>query len=539
MAKISQSNEKYPIALLGIVLFSFAINSIGIGWGLPDFNGWAADELIPLRVLEGFEKGFVNGWHYKYPPVHFYLLTLVYSPLLLLHKLHWINVYDLPTYTVLFYLGRGLTLLMSGGLLFIIYLCGREIFDNKSSLLTVAIASLSINYIYYSKTLNLDIPYLFWLMLSMLFYLRILKDHNLKDYLLFSLMAAVTVATKDQAYAFYLLTPLFIVWQHYRNLKQQQPEISFIQSLGDRKIKLSLAVGIGAFLLLHNVIFNLEGFFNHVNLIVGGNAKIKPRYEENIWGQLKMLKKTMTHLRFSMGWPFYTICLVGFFRYLPKIKQNFLLYCLWIPVVSYYLFFIALVLYNDVRYLMSIAIVLAFFGGKLLADWLNPLQGQFRLKILVVTVLTIYTIAYGLTVNVLMLQDSRYIAEAWMAENIPSTKIVIGAGDRKYLPRLDSWNAEIFKYPTLELFSTMTPDYIIFSSGQDIRRFEQDSPEYQFFDSVSNGSNGYDLIWQDESRPTWYLWNRQEVEYRNMRDRHIYSNFDKINPRIKIFQRRN
>ncbi len=61
-------------------------------------------------------------------------------------------------------------------------------------------------------------------------------------------MTAFTVATKDQAYAFYLLTPLLIVWQHDRVCQQQQPN-----------------------------------------------------------GQLKMLRNSLTHLRLAMVWQFYAI----------------------------------------------------------------------------------------------------------------------------------------------------------------------------------------------------------------------------------------
>lgn len=534
------TNQK-AIALGLILLLSFIINLIGINWGLPSYNGWAADELIPSRLLEGVEQGFANGWYYKYPPVHFYLLTIVYAPILLLHRLNVVNVYDLPTYTLLFYLGRFLTVLMSVGLLFIIYLCSRELGNHKSALFTTLISSLNLNYIYYSKTINLDIPYLFWFMASLLFYLKLLKSHHLKYYLLFSLMAAVSVATKDQAYGFYLLTPFFIIWQHYRYLKQKNPEMSFRQSLSDRKITGSIAVGIGTFLLLHNVIFNLDGFFNHVNLIVGGSAKIHPRYEASVWGQLQMLRQTLTHLRFSMGWPFYAIALIGLFQYLPKLKQNYLCGGLLIPFISYYLFYIALLRDNDVRYLMPIALMLAFFGGQFLADWLNPLSRLFPLKVIAVTCLTIYTIAYGCTVNALMVQDSRYYAETWMQQHLSSDEseeLILGVGDEKYLPRLDQFNAEVARDPTLEILATRKPSYIIMTSGQDVRRFAPDSPEYQFFTRVMNGTNGYDLIWEYESTPRWYLWNRQEVEYRQMNDRAIYSNFDKLNPRLKIFHRR-
>ena len=65
-----------------------------------------------------------------------------------------------------------------------------------------------------------------------------------------------------------------------------------------------------------------------------------------------------------------------------------------------------------------------------------------------------------------------------MKQNIPSDTKVFGAGDRKYLPRLEPWQEEIVKYPTPESLSAIQPDYIVFSSGHDIRRFAEDTPEY-------------------------------------------------------------
>jgi 4-amino-4-deoxy-L-arabinose transferase-like glycosyltransferase len=532
-----KSHNQIAIALIILLLFSFCLNTCGIWWGLPSFSGWAADELIPLRVLEGMEKGFSNGWHYKYPPVHFYILAVFYSPVWLLHKLNIIDIYSLPAYTFLFYIGRFLTVFMGSALLLIIYLCGLEIYDRKSSFFAVLITALSVPLIYYSKTINLEVPYLLWVMLSLLFYLKLLKHHRLKDYLLFALTAAIAVCTKDQAYAFYLLTPIFIIVEHHRYLKQDNPDITLKDSLTDKRIILSLAVGIGAFLLLQNIIFNLPGFLKHVKLITAGGGSIRPRYEQSIVGQLQMFRQTLTHLRFSLGCPTYIMCLLGFTSILYRLKNNYLLASLLVPTISYYLFYVCVVWYNNVRYLMPLAIILALCGGKFLGEFLNPEKNLFKGKAILVTALFIYTFAYGFSVNILMMQDSRYYVEQWMQQNIDKNALIVNTGGNKYSPRLDRFRSEDVDAPSLELLSTKKPEYVIVSSGYDIRRFEKNAPEYAFFDNLNKEIN-YKLVLKYQSQPKWNLFDRQELSYRDLDKMYIYSNIDKINPEITIFKRK-
>ena len=532
-----KSDNKITIVLIILLIFSFCLNICGIWWGLPSFSGWAPDELIPLRVIEGIEKGFSNGWHYKYPPVHFYILAVLYSPVWLLHKLNIIDIYSLPAYTFLFYIGRFLTALMGCVLLLIVYLCGLEIYDKKSSLWAVLIIALSVPFIYYSKTINLEVPYLVWVMLSLLFYLKLLKYHHLNDYLLFALTAAIAVCTKDQAYAFYLLTPIFIVVEHHRYLKQYNPDITLKESLTDKKIILSLVVGIGAFLLLQNIIFNLPGFLKHVKLITAGGGSIRPRYEQNIFGQLQMFRQTLTHLRFSLGWPIYIICLLGCASILSRVKKNYLFVSLFVPTVSYYLFYVCVVWYNNVRYLMPLTLILALCGGKFLGEFLNPEKTLFKAKVSLVTFLFVYTFAYGFSVNILMMQDSRYYVEKWMQQNIDPSALILNTAGNKYSPRLDNFKSENVDVPSLELLSQKKPDYVIVSSGYDIRRFEKTTPEYAFFDNLNKEIN-YKLVLKYQSHPQWNLFNQKELSYRELDKMYIYSNIDKINPEITIFKKK-
>ena len=68
-------------ALLIVIAGSTALNVVGVWWGLPAL--WAGDEITPTSVLLSLSQHFTHGWFNRYPPVHFYLLTAVFSPWLI------------------------------------------------------------------------------------------------------------------------------------------------------------------------------------------------------------------------------------------------------------------------------------------------------------------------------------------------------------------------------------------------------------------------------------------------------------------------
>src|SRR5215831_16645143 len=144
-------------AILWVLVVSVFLNLYGIWWGLPSYRGWATDELFPAKVFRGMLSGLSFGA--VYPPFHYYLLTILYSPLALLHLLHIVDVRSLPTYTFLFYVGRCVSVIMGTGIVLLVYLCGREIKMGKSSVFAALIIALVCPFIYYSKIANLDVPY--------------------------------------------------------------------------------------------------------------------------------------------------------------------------------------------------------------------------------------------------------------------------------------------------------------------------------------------------------------------------------------------
>ena len=148
--------------ILLVLLLSVALNLTALWWGLPAHSTWAADEIQPSHVLAGLNRGFSRGWYEKYPPLHYYLLTAAYSPALLLDKLGVLNIKRLYGYTLLFVIGRLLSVAMAAGCIFLVYKCGREILDRRAAVLAALVTALLTPFVYYAKIVNLDVPFLFW-----------------------------------------------------------------------------------------------------------------------------------------------------------------------------------------------------------------------------------------------------------------------------------------------------------------------------------------------------------------------------------------
>ncbi len=521
-------------AVSSLLLCSLILNCWGIWWGLPSYHGWAIDEIIPQQVLSGIDANFSHGWHYKYPPFHYYLLTVTYLPILLFDWLNLVDINSLPTYTLLFYLQRFVSVFMGIGIIFLVYLCGKEIYEARTSFLAALMTALICPFVYFSKTTNLEIPYVFWFVLSLLFYLRILKYQKLRDYLLFSGAAVISICTKDQAYGFYVLTPLFIIIIHHVSQKQKQKNVQLWQSLIDKKIIFSLLLSVGLFFLLHNILFNWSGFIAHVKLLTEQAGDAPKTFKGGISENLKLLGQTLKLTSFSFGRPMFVVCLVGLINSLVRKKKNYLLLSTLVPILSYYLFYISYIAYVRDRFTLPVCIVLTFFGAHLLKKLLRPNYKYFKFMAFAVSILFAYTLAYSSSVNILMSQDSRYYVEKWLSKNISDSDLILSIGQQEYLPRLEIYDEVMnTRSPSLsnDYLLEVNPDYIITTSSFDIRRSKPGTTRYDFFNSLKEEKYGYKLVLKYQSQPTWNLLKPdKKLTYHD-------TNLDKINPEIRVYSK--
>src|SRR5262245_5585603 len=136
---------------------SLGLNAWMVTWGLPSITGWAPDELLPTAVLDAAARHFSNGWHDKYPPLHFRLLSVLYAPFAGAER-----PVSPETYHRLFLVGRTTSLLMGTGIVLLVYLCGRRMMDERRALAAAALVAVMAPLVFYAKLANVDVPYLFW-----------------------------------------------------------------------------------------------------------------------------------------------------------------------------------------------------------------------------------------------------------------------------------------------------------------------------------------------------------------------------------------
>jgi len=510
-----------------ILILSLFLSILGIWWGLPSHRGWAADEIIPSEVLDGINHQFFsNNWYGKYPPFHYYLLSFIYVPFLILDQLNFLNISSLPAYTGLFYLGRFLSVLMGTVLVFLVYKCGQEIYDRRSSLFAALMTALIVPFVYYSKMTNLDVPYIFWFILSLYFFLRILKTHQTRDYLLFSLTAVLSICTKDQAYGLYVLAPLVIIFSDWMRKKKTKKHLSLFHSLWDRNYLIPLLLAILLFVIVQNIFFNAPGFIMHFKLIFGPLSKDYQVYERSFSGYMDLLWQTLRQIQFSLGWPLFLLSALGLLISLFQKKKNLILLSLLVFPVSYYLFYISIILYNYDRFNIPVCIVLSFFGGKCLSDWIGDKQKFFKLKILLLATVFAYTFFYSFSVDLMMVKDSRYPAEKWIKENIDREAVIAVATHQEYAPRLAGYKWFRLVGPLKTLERSELPDYVLFNANYS-RRFAAHTPEHELYYQFSRKEIIYKLVFRHKSKSPWILLNCQNIA----------TNLASINPEIFLFKR--
>ncbi len=154
LARPDRARRRLGPALRWIVAGSLLLHVAGLWWGLPR-SGWAADELMPVGVVDAVSLHFSHGSFTRYLPFHFYLLTVAYSPLLLLRALGRL---DPRPYLELVVVGRLVTVAMSACTIVVICRCGALSFGRRAGLFAAAALALVAPFVYYSKTANVDAP---------------------------------------------------------------------------------------------------------------------------------------------------------------------------------------------------------------------------------------------------------------------------------------------------------------------------------------------------------------------------------------------
>jgi hypothetical protein len=513
-----------PLWLLGGCTALFAS---GAWWGVPAHGSWAPDEVTPGDVLTAIDARFAGGWATIYPPLHYAVLALVYLPHRVAAALGLIELPALQTVAQLTVLGRLVSVAMGTGLVALVYHIGREHFGARAGLYAAAISAVALPLTYYAKTANLDVPYVFWLTMSLVFYTRIGSRGAPKDFYLFTLAGVAAICTKDQAYGFYVLPAIWMAAGALICRRRPSPPPG-VPGVGVLARMTGLA--ILAFVVFWNLPVNLEGFREHVRLITGPASEGFRMEPNSPGGHVRLLAAALVQVAQAMTWPLAGVA--AWAAVSAVATRHALVSWLLVPAVSYYVCFIGVVGYHYDRFFLGIIPIGAIAAGWWLQTWSAPGASARRWRLAAVAAALVYGASRGVALDVLMIQDARYAAERTLREHVAPADRVGAAGMSIYLPRPERhpWHA-IEEDPGV---LRQGPEYILVNAGYALR-FTPDSRRGQFYEALGSGEAGYRRLARFET--TLRLSPLAlERRFRQLREDE-YSNLPKVSPTIDVYVR--
>jgi 4-amino-4-deoxy-L-arabinose transferase-like glycosyltransferase len=501
LARLSEMlGRKWDAPLAGILALSFVLNSFGFWYALPypppatwqppgvSVQNWAFDSIAPVDPLAAGVDLFSWGrWSRKvfdYPLAHYMVLGAVYAPYLLVLFLTGGFVEDpspgypygladpVTTLTVLTVLARFVAAAMGTGSVFFVYGLTVEFFGRRAGLFAAISVALGYVFIFYAHTENLEIPYLFWALLALWAYARVIRVGGHRNFILLGVGSALAIATKDQAYALFTLMPAAVLWAHYRLHQPSAPTLSQVVPWLVHRHLVSAGLGfVAAFTLGNNLLFNFPRFVLHLQFLLR-NPTLDRYLDPTAPGDyLRLFQLTLYYLQAAMGWPIFVLAGLGLLHVLWRHRASS--WPLMLPLLSYYgLFIFGNLFYVHARHMLPVAILLAPFVGKLVNDLLeNPALPRWALCGMLAATYT-YSAVYGFSVNLTLICDSRQQSADWLSVHAPVGSQIEVYSPRLFLPRyLEDYRVEAARFDLAHQeysdgLRRRQPDFVIVTEQQ-------------------------------------------------------------------------
>jgi hypothetical protein len=468
-----------------MLVFSLVIFSIGIDWGLPGIETWCPDSLAPYHPLLGLSKLFSFGYFNKYPLVHQVILAVVNIPVLAAAAIKSVSADGLDVFrffslirsenyaTALILIDRSVSVLMGVGVVYLVYRCCLELFDEGTALFAALFVSLNAALNYHAHVAKVDVPYVFWGMAGIYYLIRIMKYDRRLDYILCAAMICLSFGTKDQGYAIFVIPVIIylLVWQK----RFIYPAVSYRDFLLKKNPAFFFTAFAISAVLVENVFFNFGGLIKRFTHLTGIGTLASINYSMDFHGIVSLLYMTaQITAENAMGVPFFIMSISGAavlgYRGRKDFRELSLQLIFLVAVISYYVFFIQIARQNAYRFTLPISVFLSVYGGYAFNVLHKKLYGSRALVFYFIVVLCgIASVYTTVSINYNLITDVRYRAEKWMSDNIQPGSRIEYYSYLHYLPRFPESARSYRIKEDIAAVETRKPDYIVLSSSYDYR----------------------------------------------------------------------
>ncbi len=296
------------IAFVGLSLAAVA-------WDLPSSFSWENDGVAPRDIFAGIAENLRPGSAFRYPLLHPLALGLLCLPVLLPAALRApsLRLADLQpailapaVMTACALIGR---LVAISAALVALAALGRiagRLAGRRASLWTEAFAAANLSFGYYARATNLDGPALMWTVLSVERLMRVGDGGDGRDLTMGAVFAALAIATKDQAFATYVLIVPF-VWVAIGRAREAGIAAPSL-AVGARAGGIAAAVYAAA----SGALFNPTGLATRLRALTGpasGDYRAYTRDSLGLWANLRDLVTAQGELWWP--WPIVALAWMG------------------------------------------------------------------------------------------------------------------------------------------------------------------------------------------------------------------------------------
>ena len=450
----------------GWVIAAVVVHLFAIGWDLPGAWGWENDGIAPRDFVAGVANNLAWGSGHRYPLLHNLIVAIPCLPALIMavasaESMDFTSVRAALLTPGLMTYCSVVIKLVSVGFAALTYLVlariARRLFGAAAGRWTVLVVATNLSCAYYGRVSNLDGPYMMWTVLAMDRLLNTAETGERRDYALFMLFAAAAVATKDQAYAaFILLVPIYLVivpWQR----------ASLVATVRGAFIG---ALGYG---VMSAALFNPVGFWHRVKTLSGPNAQDWRLYPRTFEGAMQNIVDVFwSQPTFWWPWPMVIAAWLGVLWVLlgpqqtergatddealrrhedgdfrprgsglglsPRVNVRLWQLAPWVAALSSFIGFTLVVGRTEHRFLLPQAFWLSIYAGVLfsrLPRFVGP-----RAATAVAAVIVAFAAVPPLALMATQLKDPRWTVTRWLADRPEGTVVEI-YGKVVYLPHLD------------------------------------------------------------------------------------------------------
>jgi len=437
---------------LRVVLFGAAVlHGIALTWGMPASDGWDVDGVAPRDIFPGVGLTYAPGHYFTYPPLHLALIGVLTFPVLLAAVVRAgttsvpavIHAIIAPVFmTPIAMTARVLAFAMSLGIVLAIAKVTEEIAPGRHKALAGAaagaLAAVGVPFTYYAHVTNLDVPYLFWGWLATLAWVRAIARREPGRLRTAAVCAALAIATKDQAYAMFILAAPFtvIAWVLVDRANARRVGASAI---------VGAAIAAGLVLVIDGALFNPRGFAARLAFLAGPASRDYATYAATNVGRKSALVDTLRAFTWHYPWVIAPFVLLGLALTLGSVLYTrkataFLAACVpALVAISFTGAFNLVALRVEHRFTMPQMLALAVYGGVGLervasamdwgAVWVRGLGSALA-------VAALSCAAWGAAnLDANLLEDPRYDAERWLRDHVHGGDVIEVHGLSVYMIR--------------------------------------------------------------------------------------------------------